>query len=134
MLFQDEQSGLEFGDREAGEFLPAIPQEGVLYLNIGDMGQRLSNGDFHPNPLLQSTILTSTGFYPSGLHRVVIAGQNSSEVTPARYSIPFFVSPSPEGCIEPQLSLIAKHGKREFEPVRFGEYKELMARTTRIGT
>lgn len=44
MLFQDAQSGLEFGDRTTGEFLPAITKEGVLYLNIGDMGQRFSNG------------------------------------------------------------------------------------------
>jgi isopenicillin N synthase-like dioxygenase len=42
-LFQDENSGLEFGDRASGDFIPATPREGVLYMNIGDMFQRISN-------------------------------------------------------------------------------------------
>jgi hypothetical protein len=45
ILFQDTQSGLEFGDRKTGEFIPATAKEGVLYMNFGDMGQRISNGD-----------------------------------------------------------------------------------------
>lgn len=44
LLWQDEQSGLEFGDRATGEFMPAIAKNGVVYMNIGDMGQRISNG------------------------------------------------------------------------------------------
>jgi hypothetical protein len=44
MLFQNESAGLEFGDRKTGEFMSAIPTEGVLYINIGDMLQRISNG------------------------------------------------------------------------------------------
>ena len=43
-LFQDENSGLEFGDRASGDFMPATPREGILYMNIGDMFQRISNG------------------------------------------------------------------------------------------
>jgi isopenicillin N synthase-like dioxygenase len=42
-LFQDENAGLEFGDRASGDFIPATPREGVLYMNIGDMFQRISN-------------------------------------------------------------------------------------------
>lgn len=42
-LFQDENAGLEFGDRASGEFIPAIPRNDVLYMNIGDMFQRISN-------------------------------------------------------------------------------------------
>jgi len=48
LLWQDAQSGLEFGDRKTGEFMPAIAKEGVVYMNIGDMGQRISNGKVFP--------------------------------------------------------------------------------------
>src|SRR4051794_25844323 len=44
MLFQDEHGGLQFFDRASGFFVDAFPQEGVLYLNIGDMFERISNG------------------------------------------------------------------------------------------
>lgn len=46
LLFQDSAGGLEFADREAeGEFLPAVPDGDKLYLNVGDMLMRLSNGE-----------------------------------------------------------------------------------------
>ena len=45
LLFQDTAGGLEFEDRiKDGEFLPAIPDGDKLYLNVGDMLMRLSNG------------------------------------------------------------------------------------------
>jgi hypothetical protein len=50
LLFQDASGGLEFGDRKTGEFIPATPQEGIVYMNIGDMFQRISNGKF---PVIQ---------------------------------------------------------------------------------
>jgi isopenicillin N synthase-like dioxygenase len=46
LLFQETHGGLEFGDRKTGEFIPATPKEGVVYMNIGDMFQRISNGEF----------------------------------------------------------------------------------------
>ena len=50
LLFQDQYGGLEFHDNETDTFVPATPKEGVLYLNIGDMFQRISNGRFsHEN-------------------------------------------------------------------------------------
>jgi isopenicillin N synthase-like dioxygenase len=47
-LFQD-GPGLEFGDRKTGDFMPATPIEGVMYMNIGDMFQRISNGKLFEN-------------------------------------------------------------------------------------
>jgi isopenicillin N synthase-like dioxygenase len=44
LLFQDTHGGLQFLDRASGYFIDAVPKEGVLYMNIGDMFQRISNG------------------------------------------------------------------------------------------
>ncbi|KAL8863817.1 MAG: hypothetical protein Q9174_007538 [Haloplaca sp. 1 TL-2023] len=102
LLFQDEHGGLQFLDRASGEFIDAVPQDGVLYMNIGDMFQRVSNG-----------------YYPSALHRVVTKSPNAP-----RYSIPYFVPPSSDGLIEPQPSRVAKDGEQKYEPVTFKEYSE----------
>ena len=48
LLFQDSRGGLEFVNRETGEFMPADPQGDMLYLNIGDMFMRISNGNSQP--------------------------------------------------------------------------------------
>ncbi|KAJ4354347.1 uncharacterized protein N0V89_006082 [Didymosphaeria variabile] len=101
LLFQDENSGLEFQDRRTGGFLEATPQEGVIYMNIGDMFMRISNG-----------------FYPSALHRVVA----NEGATPDRYSIPYFVVPDREGVIEPLPSRVKEDGKSVYESVKYGEY------------
>lgn len=44
LLFQDTHGGLQFLDRASGDFIDAVPKKGVLYMNIGDMFQRISNG------------------------------------------------------------------------------------------
>ncbi|PVI08348.1 putative leucoanthocyanidin dioxygenase [Periconia macrospinosa] len=100
LLFQDEHGGLQFLNRSTGEFIDAVPMEGVLYMNIGDMFQRISNG-----------------FYPSALHRVIIKNPHAS-----RYSIPFFVPPNSDGIIRPQPSRVEKDGEEKYEVVTFREY------------
>ncbi|KUL90404.1 hypothetical protein ZTR_01981 [Talaromyces verruculosus] len=115
LLFQDIHGGLEFQNRQTGDFVPATPKEGVVYMNIGDMFQRISNG-----------------FYPSALHRVVISGKGTGEETPARYSIPYFLVPTADGVIEPQPSLVASHGKQVYKPVTFTSYSEEMFQVTQI--
>ncbi|PVH90423.1 putative leucoanthocyanidin dioxygenase, partial [Periconia macrospinosa] len=114
-LFQDENAGLEFGDRASGEFIPATPREGIIYMNIGDMFQRISNN-----------------IYPSGLHRFSVSGKARGEPTPARYSIPYFVCPAPDGIIEPQASLVAAVGKSHYEPITYQKFAEKMFDTTNI--
>ncbi|KAF2686896.1 putative leucoanthocyanidin dioxygenase [Lentithecium fluviatile CBS 122367] len=108
LLFQDANGGLEFLDRGTDTFIPATPKDGVLYMNIGDMFQRISNG-----------------FYPSTLHRVVA----SQGTTAARYSIPYFVVPEPDGIVQPQPSRVAIDGKQLYEPVTFGGYSTKMLET-----
>jgi isopenicillin N synthase-like dioxygenase len=46
------------------------------------------------------------------------------EATTARYSIPYYFLPLPDGAIEPQPSLVASHGKQVYEPVTFNSYSE----------
>jgi isopenicillin N synthase-like dioxygenase len=62
----------------------------------------------------------------------VISGKENGKPTPARYSIPFFVGPLPEGLIEPQPSLVVAHGKQVYEPVTFNSYAAEMAKITRV--
>ncbi|CAF9917161.1 hypothetical protein IMSHALPRED_003480 [Imshaugia aleurites] len=97
-LFQDSHQGLEFLDRETGEFVAATPKPDTLYMNIGEMFMRLSNG-----------------YYPAGIHRVVIPASYRS----SRYSIPFFVSPDPDAVIVPQPSCVAAGQKRRYEPITY---------------
>ena len=46
LLFQDEHPGLEFEDPQTSASMQATPRKGTLYLNLGDMFVRLSNGEF----------------------------------------------------------------------------------------
>ncbi|KAH8732164.1 putative leucoanthocyanidin dioxygenase [Phaeosphaeriaceae sp. PMI808] len=111
LLFQDAHGGLEFLDRKTNNFIPAAPEDGVLYMNIGDMFQRISND-----------------FYPSALHRVVANEGNSG----ARYSIPYFVAPEPDAIIQPQPSRVAVDGKQVYEPLTFTEYSTKMFETINV--
>lgn len=44
LLFQSDRGGLEIYNRETGKYMPATPKNGMLYLTIGDIFMRLSNG------------------------------------------------------------------------------------------
>ena len=76
--------------------------------------------------------LLPSDIYPAGLHRVGVSGKASSQPTPARYSIPYFVCPSPDGTIEPQPSLVAAVGKKHYEPITYQKFAEQMFDTTNI--
>lgn len=45
LLFQDSNGGLMYFDRPSDTFIDAPPKEGVITMNIGDMFERLSNGE-----------------------------------------------------------------------------------------
>ena len=87
ILFQDSVGGLEFEDRSnKGTFMPAVPEEGTLYLNVGDLLEIFSNG-----------------YYPAASHRVQIPPSNpDSNFAPGRYSIAYFISMAEDDLIEPQ--------------------------------
>ncbi|KAF1978149.1 putative leucoanthocyanidin dioxygenase [Bimuria novae-zelandiae CBS 107.79] len=111
LLFQDDHGGLEFLDRQTNTFIPASPKDGVLYMNIGDMFQRLSNE-----------------FYASAMHRVV----TRLGKTAPRYSIPYFAIPGPDDIVRPQPSRVAVDGKQVYEPVTFSEYSMKMFETINV--
>lgn len=56
----------------------------------------------------------------------------NGEETPARYSIPFFVTSLPDALIEPQPSLVTAHGKQVYEPITFNTIAEKFAKITRL--
>src|SRR5690242_981542 len=114
LLFQDEHGGLQFLDRASGEFIDAEPVEGVLYMNIGDMFQRFSNGISAYPQAHRVRADTTPGFYPSALHRVI-----AKNPAAPRYSLPFFIGAVADAIIEPAPSRVAKDGKRMYEPVTF---------------
>lgn len=106
LLFQDSHGGLEFADRIAGGFMSAVPREDMLYMNIGDMFMRLSNG-----------------LYPAAAHRVILSDNDRES---PRYSIPYFVSPRADGVVYPQSSGILAGLKPSFEPIVVQKYSEEM--------
>ncbi|KAI4862255.1 hypothetical protein F4820DRAFT_32858 [Hypoxylon rubiginosum] len=102
LLMQDENQGLEIEDRlNPGTFLPATTEvEDRMYLTIGDFGEIWSNG-----------------YLPASKHRVIIPrAADGSEVTPKRYSMPYFITPAEDGICGPQYTGKLASGPR-------GKYK-----------
>ncbi|MCJ1352411.1 MAG: hypothetical protein MMC33_002395 [Icmadophila ericetorum] len=112
LLFQDRGGGLEFEDpNRPGEFVSAEPTPGALTLNVGDMLERLSSGIFR-----------------SATHRVTLPNHGekldatSNKITPARYSIPYFVVPDENEMVRCFTSCILDERPLKFEPVTVTEY------------
>ncbi|XDG08041.1 hypothetical protein ABKA04_007656 [Annulohypoxylon sp. FPYF3050] len=90
LLMQDENQGLEIEDRlNPGTFLQATTEiEDRLYLTIGDFGEIWTNG-----------------YLPASKHRVIIPrAKDGGEVTPKRYSMPYFITPRHDGIAGPQAT------------------------------
>ncbi|KAL7621639.1 hypothetical protein AAE478_008966 [Parahypoxylon ruwenzoriense] len=90
LLMQDENQGLEIEDRlNPGTFLPATTEiEDRLYLTIGDFGEIWTNG-----------------YLPASKHRVIIPrAKDGSDITPKRYSMPYFITPAEDGITGPQYT------------------------------
>ncbi|KAL9122792.1 MAG: hypothetical protein Q9187_000654 [Circinaria calcarea] len=95
LSFQDATGGLEFLDRHTGAFMPVTPRSDAVYLNIGDMMERLSNVD-----------------------------GNGKETAPPRYSVIFFLTVNEEAVVAPPASRVEKDGQMRFEPTTYKEYAE----------
>ena len=116
--------------------MPAVPEEGKLYLNIGDMLMHLSNGELIPMVLVhqQGTEFLLSGFYPSATHRVTIPetlaleGDGKQETSAERYSIPYFLSPDLHGVVFPQPSCINVKNPARYERTTFAAYQEFMSK------
>ncbi|KAI9666156.1 MAG: hypothetical protein M1821_004091 [Bathelium mastoideum] len=108
LLFQDGTGGLEFKNIENGNFMPATPADGKMYLNIGDWFMRMTNG-----------------LYPASEHRVSIS-QNAvveaSQMTAPRYSIPFFFSPHADMVAGPLPTCVTEQNPAKFKHVKVWDY------------
>ena len=123
--------------------MPAAPHDDTVYLNIGDMLTRLSNGIEYLLPSLRLIRLTliAKGYLPSAFHRVITPYKetldaNGTITVPDRYSIAYFVLPDPSRTIDPPKSLVEAEGVKRFEPVGWAEYlhQMLTASETRSGS
>ncbi|PVI03024.1 hypothetical protein DM02DRAFT_653003 [Periconia macrospinosa] len=86
-----------------------------------------------PVPILTNLSLSlNSDIYPSGLHLVSVAGKVDGMPTHARYSIAYFVYPTPDGTIEPKPLLVAAVGKKHYELITFQIFSAQMFDTTNI--
>lgn len=97
---------------KGSDWLPIVPEEGQIAVNVGDMLQRLTNGK------LKSTT-----------HRVV--NPPKSEWHLPRLSIPFFVHPKPETSLNVLDECIAENEPKKFDDITAGDY--LTERLIEIG-
>ncbi len=95
LLYQDDVGGLETHSDEDG-WIPVPPVPGAIVVNVGDVMQVWSNGQ-----------------YKAAIHRVVPVPAGKS-----RYSMPFFFQPSATALIEP----IAALGAPKYRPFTWKEF------------
>jgi isopenicillin N synthase-like dioxygenase len=98
LLAQDASGGLQVRAPDGVTWLDAPPREGALVLNVGDVGERWSNGRLRSTP-----------------HRVV------NRTGRDRYSIPYFFDPSARSSIAPLPECVAG-GVPLFDDVAYGDY------------
>ncbi len=104
LLAGSEQDGLEVLSRQ-GDWVPINMIEGTIICNVGDMLQRLTNAKF-----------------PSTTHRVV--NPKGDAARRSRYSIPFFVHPSPEVSLNCLEQCVDRKHPQQFDNINAGDYLE----------
>ncbi|KAH9892318.1 hypothetical protein F4778DRAFT_750146 [Xylariomycetidae sp. FL2044] len=118
MLFQDECGGLQVEDpSRSGEFVDATPMKDALVMNVGDLLMRWSN-DFLKSTLHRVTNPPTAPGQPTG----------SGQVTRARYSIPYFVSPDAASVIECLAVCADDKNPAKYAPVVQEDYRRMRAR------
>ena len=116
ILFQDSVGGLEIaepgsaltttsnGFEKAGRFRSVAPVPGTVVVNVGYLLMRWSNGR-----------------WKNTVHRVV-EPPFSDEMTPARYSIPFFASPDAATIVEALPGCWSEEVPKRWEAICAGDY------------
>ncbi|KAF8920215.1 thymine dioxygenase [Mucidula mucida] len=108
LLSQDDIGGLEVEDpAQAGVFRPIPPVPGSMVVNVGDLLMRWTNDS------LRSTV-----------HRVVAPCNREGvfEMTPARYSIPYFCAPAYDTLISPLPGTWSDQKPKKYKSVKAGDY------------
>lgn len=99
LLYQDNSGGLQVQNVD-GDWIDAVPVEGSLVVNIGDLMQRWTNG-----------------IYQSTAHRVTSPISGSE-----RFSMPFFVEPNFDTPVEALSSCVKEKGEKLFEDTTAGDW------------
>ncbi|UZJ56447.1 hypothetical protein CBS101457_005767 [Exobasidium rhododendri] len=106
LLFQDNVGGLQVQDPLSQDFVTAPPIEDTIVINVGDLLARWSNDT------LKST-----------LHRVVAPeGLAETGMTPARFSIAYFMNPNEKQVVQGLPSCISEQQPQRYEAVTTGDY------------
>lgn len=120
LLFQDDVGGLEIaepgstntetsaGFEKEGRFQKVEPKSGTVVVNVGYLLMRWSNGR-----------------WKNTVHRVVEPPDSESggdEMTPARYSIPFFASPDPATVVETLPGCWSEEVPKRWKAISAGDY------------
>ncbi|KAI6601305.1 hypothetical protein MCOR06_000388 [Pyricularia oryzae] len=125
LLFQDGAGGLQVEDPgPSGRFVDAPPVDGAVVVNVGDALMRWTNG-----------------YFKSTLHRVGIPPDYSDaaepqeeqngrrDLTPSRYSIPYFVSPNPDAVVDCFASCVTDDRPPGYERIIYEDYRKMRAST-----
>ena len=99
ILAQDENGGLQVRAPDGRTWLDAPPRAGAFVLNIGDIGERWSNGVLRSTP-----------------HRVL------NRTGRDRYSIPYFFDPAADAVVAPLAACVPDGAEPRFDPVTYGVY------------
>ncbi|CAD6588648.1 MAG: hypothetical protein ASARMPRED_003677 [Alectoria sarmentosa] len=120
LLFQDNIGGLEIaepgsastdtsaGFEKEGRFQKVEPKSGTVVVNVGYLLMRWSNGR-----------------WKNTVHRVVEPPNSKSggdEMTPARYSIPFFASPDPATVVDALPGCWSEEVPKRWKAISAGDY------------
>lgn len=99
LLYQDHKGGLQVQNVD-GEWIDAVPVDGSLVVNIGDLMQRWTNGSYQSTP-----------------HRVTSPVSGSP-----RFSMPFFVEPDFDTPIRTLSSCITPNTPKVFDDILAGDW------------
>jgi isopenicillin N synthase-like dioxygenase len=98
-LLADDTKGALQVRTKAGEWINADPIPGAFVVNIGDMMERWTNGE-----------------WKSTLHRVIHKGSEY------RVSVPFFFEPNFDAVVRPLKACVERTGKTLYDEVIYGDH------------